>query len=105
MRCCGHNGVTPAAARKSKILEEGRGTTSPLLPFFLSNAFDSNNVGASLREHVMQIIADADEGETFFEEFTDATGAEKKKAEDDVVLAGLGNELFRGGAEFRRSVH
>src|SRR5580704_19781200 len=53
----------------------------------------------------MQVVADADEGESLFEEFADAGGAEQKEAEDDIIFAGVLDQLFRGGVEFGRGVH
>ena len=48
----------------------------------------------------MQVIAQADEGETFIEEFSYARGAEQEEAEDDFVFAGFGDQFVGGGAKF-----
>ena len=53
----------------------------------------------------MQVVAEAEEGESFVEKFADARGAEQEQAENDVVLACVLDQLFCGGIEFRRSVH
>ena len=54
-----------------------------------------------MREDVVEVVADADEGESFLEEFADAGGAEEEQAEDDVVLAGVLDQALGGGIEFR----
>ena len=65
----------------------------------------SSDVGSGLGQDVVQVVADADEGESFFEEFADACGAEQEQAEDDVVLAGVLDQFLGGGVEFGRGVH
>ena len=60
----------------TRRLEECGGTTRPALAFFLGDAFDVFYIGTCLGEDVVEIVANADEGETFVEEFADAGGAE-----------------------------
>jgi len=55
------------------------------------------DVLARLREHVVQIVADADKRETFRRETRRHARCRREIAEDDVVLAGFGDK-FRGGA-------
>ena len=52
---------------------------------------------AGLREDVMEIVADADEGKTFVEKFADARCAEEEKSEDDIIFAGGFDQTLRGG--------
>ena len=53
----------------------------------------------------MQIIANADKGESLFQELADARGAEQKQSKDYVVLARMIDQFFGSSVEFRRSVH
>jgi hypothetical protein len=93
--------------RTAKVcdLKQSGGTASPGFGFFIGDFFKIGDVRAGLREYVVQVVADADEGETFVEEFTDAAGAEKKKAEDDVIFAGVFDQALRGGVKFGGCVH
>src|ERR1035438_8760615 len=54
---------------------------------------------------MVQVVADADESETLFEELADARGAEEEDTENDVVLARMLDQLLRGRSQFRRGVH
>jgi len=85
--------------------EEGGGAAGPALPLCFGDVLDVFYVRSSLREDVVKIVADADEGEAFVEKFADAGGSEEEEAEDDTVFARSGNELFGGGAELGRGVH
>jgi len=67
-------------------LKERGGPARPGFAFFFGDALDVYYVGAGLRQDVVQIVPDADEGESFVEKFADACRAEKKKTEDDIVL-------------------
>ena len=49
----------------------------------------------------MQIVPHADEAEPLVDKFCDAGRAEKKDAENDVVLLRRGNEFVRRLAELR----
>ena len=80
-------------------LEQCSRAARPGFALSFGDAFDIINVGACLRKDVVQVVADADEGEAFIEKLSDARGAEEKEAEDDVVLSSFGDEFIRGGAE------
>ena len=57
-------------------------------------------MGTGLRQDVVQVVADTDEGESFVEEFLDARCAKEKHAQRHVVLLGGGDYGFgrtRGG--------
>ena len=53
----------------------------------------------------MQVVAKAEESETFFQEFADARSAEQKDAEDYFVLVGVFDQFLCGGIELGRCVH
>ena len=53
----------------------------------------------------MQVVADADESESFFKKFADTRGAEEEDAENDVVFTCLLNQLLGCGFELGRGVH
>ena len=48
------------------------GTAGPALALFFGDFFEVADVRPRLCQHVMQIVADADKGKTFVEEFADA---------------------------------
>jgi len=62
----------------SLALEERGWAPLPGLAFFYGCLFHVVHVGAGLGQDVVQIVADADEGESLFEEFADARGAEEE---------------------------
>ena len=45
-------------------------------------------MSAGLRQHVVEIISDADEGEAFLEELPNAAGSKQEQPQDDIVLPG-----------------
>src|SRR5208337_3321648 len=63
------------------------------------------DVGAGLRQDVVQIVADADEGEALLHELADAGCSEQEDAENDVVLARMLDQLLGSGVQFGRSIH
>ena len=79
-------------------LQQRAGAWLPSLAFVFCGGGDVLHVGAGLSQDVVQVVAEADEGEAFVEEFADARGAEQEQAQDDVVLAGFGDQLVGGGA-------
>src|SRR5579863_6933612 len=89
-----------AKVRLRSRLEQRRRAALPGFPFFLRNLFHVVNIRTSLREDVVQVVADADEGEAFFQELADSRGAEQEQAKDYVVLVRVVNQLFCGGVEF-----
>ena len=56
---------------------------------FFGNVLPVGDVGSGLGQDVVQVVADADKGESVVQEFADTRGAEQEQAEDDVVLAGV----------------
>src|SRR6266850_2243439 len=76
-------------------LEQCRRAARPGFAFSFGDSFDIVDVRAGLREHVVQVVADADKREAFIEKLTDTRCTEKKKAKDDVVLAGFGDKFIR----------
>ena len=60
-----------------------------LFAFFFGDIFHVVHVGAGLRQHVVQVVADADEGESLFEELSDSRRSEEKDAENDFILASV----------------
>src|SRR6266566_5850079 len=81
-------GARPHTSRASS-LEQRRWSPLPALAFLFRDVFDVVHVGAGLRQDVVQVVADADEGETLFEELADARCPEQEDAENGVVLAGV----------------
>ena len=86
-------------------LEQRRWSPLPAFTFLFRNVFDVIDVGAGLSQDVVQVVADADEGETLFEELADARCPEQEDAENGVVLPGVLHQLLRGRSEFGRGVH
>src|SRR5438477_1765939 len=78
-------------------LEQGGGAALPGRAFFFGDILHVSDVGSSLRKHMVQVVADTDEGESFFQEFADSRRTEQKKTQDDVVLAGMLDQAFGGG--------
>lgn len=79
-----------------KTLDQRTVTSCPGLAFFNGHFFDVFHICAGLRQHVMEVVSDALEWESFLKEFTDAGGTEQEDAEDDVVfLSGIDEPLRR----------
>ena len=84
---------------------EKRGRAAlPSFSFFLRDVFHLVHVGAGLGKDVVQVVSNADEGESLFQEFADAGGAEEEESENDFVLAGVLDEFLGGGVELRREM-
>src|SRR5262249_32291654 len=66
---------------------------------------DILHVRAGLGEDMVQVVAEANESEPLVEKLADSRSAKKEEAEDDVVLAGFGDQFVSGGAKFGRSKH
>ena len=66
----------PIRAGMPIVLEQCCGAALPGLAFFFRDAFHVFHVGAGLGQHVVQVVADADEGEALLEELADPRGAE-----------------------------
>src|SRR6185503_15498601 len=98
-------GESPAATRSNFYLEKRGRTALPVFSFFFGNIFHVVHVGARLGQYMVQVIADTDEGESFFQELAHASGAEEEESENEIVLAGVIDQLLSGRPEFRRGVH
>src|SRR5579862_5094536 len=70
----------------------------PGLAFFLRDLFYVVNVSSGLGQHVMQIVAHADEGEPFFQELANPRSAEQEDSENHVILFGRCNQFVGGVA-------
>src|SRR5258708_13178423 len=92
----------PQASHK---LEQRRWSPLPALAFLFRDVFDVVDVGAGLGQDVVQVVADADEGEPLLEKLADARCPEQEDAENGVVLAGVLDQLLRARSEFGRGVH
>jgi hypothetical protein len=86
-------------------LKQRRRSSLPAFAFGLCDAFQIVHVSAGLGQDMMQIVADADEGESLFQEFPDPGGAEQKESQDEFVFTGAVDQFLRGCGEFGRSVH
>src|SRR6266404_2415421 len=86
-------------------LEQRRRSPLPVFSFLFRNVFDVVDIGASLRQDVVQVIADADEGETLLEELADTRCPEQEDAENGVVLARVLDQFLRGRAQLGRGIH
>src|ERR1022692_2139906 len=96
----------PKMTDQSNTALEQRGRTPlPGLAFFFGNVFHIVHVRASLGQDMVQVVADADEGESLLQELAHACGAEQEDSENDFVLARVLDELVGGRAQFWRSVH
>jgi len=60
------------------LLEKSCGAAFPGLAFFLGDFFHIAYLRAGLRQDVVQVVANADEGETFFQEFTNPGGTKQE---------------------------
>src|SRR5256885_1035060 len=49
------------------FLEERSGAAFPALSVFFGDIFHVGDIGSGLRQYVMQVVADADEGESLFQ--------------------------------------
>ena len=88
--------------QNSSHLDQSRCSLRPRFrAFFFRDRFHILHIGAGLRQDVMQIVADADERETFLEELTDARRSKQEESQDDVVLPGRRFQLLGGFAHFR----
>jgi len=70
----------------------------PLLGFFFGGGGNVLHIRTGLRQDVMEVVAQADEGEAFVQEFAYAGGAEEEEAQDHFVFAGFRDKLVGGGA-------
>jgi hypothetical protein len=86
-------------------LEQRRGSALPALSFFLGYGLHVVDVGAGLRQYVVQVIAYADECKAFFQEFAYPRGAEQEDSEYHVILACVFDERLGGASQFRGRVH
>src|SRR6266478_5572351 len=87
----------PVTALEKLVLEKGGGTARPELAFFFGDFLQVGDVCASLREYVMEIVANADEGKTFVEKFADARCTEEEESQDHVIFVGGFDQTLRGG--------
>ena len=101
----GHAGDSPACTQSNPrvgiLLKQRRGSALPAFSFFLGDFFHVTYVGASLGQDMVKVVSDADEGETFFQEFAYAAGTEEEESEDDVVFARVIDQFLGRGSEFR----
>src|SRR5207244_1367760 len=75
------------------------------LAFFFRGLLTIVHVCRGLRQDVMELVSKTLERKSFFEELSDARGAEQEDAEDLIVPPGRIDQ-FRGGIiEFWRGIH
>src|ERR1700722_5974742 len=65
-------------SKLQSCLKEGGRAAFPRLAFFLGDVFHVGDVGSGLGQDVVQVIADADKRESFFQEFANAGRAEEE---------------------------
>src|SRR5215831_4116998 len=81
-------GARRASWRRSGMsLEQGRGPPCPVLALRLCDLFYVLHISSCLRQHVVQIVANADERESLVQKLADAGSAEQKKPKYHVILA------------------
>src|SRR5215469_6567597 len=90
---------------KFSSLEQRSWSALPRFAFFHGHVFHVRNIRPGLRQHMMQIVADADEGKSLFEKFPDAGRAKQKQSEDDIILTRVLDQLLRRAIKFRRGIH
>jgi len=90
-------GVRTCDGPRKVVLEKGGGAPGPEFAFFFGDFFEVGDVRAGLRQDVMQVVANADEGKTFVQKFTDARCAEEEKSEDDIIFASCFDQTLRRG--------
>lgn len=95
----------PHTTRARAVLEQGGWPSLPDFAFFFRNGFDVVNVRTSLGQDMVQIVAQAEEGKALLEELANAGCAKQKDAKNDIILAGVLDQLLRGCSQFGRSVH
>ena len=92
----------PAATRSTQSdLEQRCRPALPVLAFSFGNIFHVVHVGARLGQHMVQIVADADEGKALFQELADAAGAEQEESENQIVLCAAFSTSFSVAARVR----
>jgi hypothetical protein len=64
--------------QRGKFCLEQRGRAAlPGRAFFFANVLHVGDVGSGLGQDVVQVVADADQGESLVQEFADTRGAEQ----------------------------
>ncbi|GET89307.1 hypothetical protein, conserved [Leishmania tarentolae] len=94
-----------AGSRCFPHLHEGAGLICPRLTLFLRYPLQRLHPCAGLHHGVVQLTADADEGETLLQELTYTVRAEQKQTQDDVVLLGRSDEFICGSLQLWREIH
>src|SRR4051794_4308666 len=82
--------VTPRALGAPGLMgnsDQGCCGPGPAFPLALRDRFELFHVRRGLCEHVVEIVANADEREAFVEKLTDSRRPEQEYAENNVVLA------------------
>src|ERR1700730_17168758 len=87
------------------LLHERCRSPRPGFTFFLRNRLHVLHVSGALREDMVQIVAEADEGKASLEELADAGSPKEEDPENNVVLSGGRLQLVGGVVELRRCIH
>src|SRR5688572_21211724 len=75
------------------------------LALFLRDLLQIAHMSTRLRQDMVEIVSDTDEGESLFEEFAHAAGTEQEQAKNDVVLLRRVNQSVRCVHQFGGCVH
>ena len=88
---------------QSRVLTAATSVAAPSSCLFHLRSIPRPLHGARLSKNVMQIVANADEGESFVEELANPGSAKQKETENHAILLSLVYQCLR--AHFRRGVH
>src|SRR5579863_2064553 len=85
--------LSASCIRLARLLNQSAGAAGPARALVFRDGLHVLHVGAGLRKDVVQVVAEADEGEPFLQELAHARGAEQEQAQDHAVLLGRSAQL------------
>src|SRR5450755_2091802 len=103
--CPAGRGDAPSPQPNHALLEKRGRSSPPYLALLFGNVLYVVDVRRGLRQHMMQVVAQAEKRKALFQKFPDARRAKQKKSENDVVLPRVVGQFLRRRAQLRRGVH